>query len=438
MVRKTKALWLDLETQIRWTGGARKPNKTFVRANERFWASLGAEKGRRFVDAIEEYDRHSHAALPVFQVAAAAQREVNAIAVNARTEWKQYIRRQEQVEKEWAKALNAHNRYTTALLALSTAVTQFGTLDPNNPTLAHPAVLQWLADQVTDAGNRLTAVQNHLATARRRANTPPVPGQRQDGKLKMHEETVPEQVKDNRKVRCTAQFKQGQPAKSLARPAWQGAWLFGKGAMADAGLWVLLGANGNVVDRMVRKDTFWQAFEWGLVSKWYGDLRDLNNREPYEIKCHRSLDGAQSGLRDYSLNHLAVNIPGLRYYHIDDTRLLYSMSMEFCPFKSLADLIDDHRSDPNNPIPEPFVWRVFHSWPRPVWRWKRVTRAAMIRSQCPTTSRSSTAISSPPTCSCTLDARLLRKLSDTQALGLRSGIHDEQRRQAESDRLRRW
>lgn len=367
MFKRTRALWIELETKARLIGAANKPNKAFIRECEQFWNRLDATKRSTFVTAYEAYKDLEEEYADTSEIAVDARDEADAIARTAATDWEDYVEKYDRVARKWREAAEVHKELREALRTLSRAVHSFhhGTDDP---TPAHDNVLAWFHTEALNQDHVRRGIVQNTDSAQRLANSPPIPVQRPDGRNKVDEGWVTDAAEKECNVRRQRVFQSSGPGHGMQTDGWVGGWMFNEGAMANAGLWVLLHDDTDLVlDRVVRKDTFWDRSHWAHIQRWWGDIRNPDARVLYELKCHQTLDGAQSNLQEQNSEFLRINVPHLRAHHTDDAEMMLSLTMEYCPLKSLDRLIAKHKEHneqhPNDKrkLPEPFCWRLFHS-----------------------------------------------------------------------------
>lgn len=353
-MKKTRALWIALEREIRL--GPAAPGRAFVKDCERFWARLTAEDRRDFVEAYSEYERCNTDFEERRAAADFRQTSANNIVIDAKTHCQSYIEDFETVAAEWEKLEEPRRLCEEAARRLAQVIVCFRADNETPPNPAHPEVEAWSLNKVNDLRSWRRIAANNKLAAQSNADSPPIEYQRPDGRVKLPADWVSKNVKMQQAVHRAHKFKVGKPGKGKKNwghdQGWRGAWMFSEGALALAGLWVQVDGHDNVQDRVVRKDTYVDSFEWGHIGKWYGNIKDPANRLPYEIKCHQMLDGAESELQYRNLSFHQVNIPALRAYHVDDERRMYSMTMEYCSHRSLQYLIDYHIDNDMKRIPE--------------------------------------------------------------------------------------
>jgi len=217
-------------------------------------------------------------------------------------------------------------------------------------------------------------LQSDVDALQRIRTHPPLPP-RPDGALKYKEADLPKLKKDRFKK---ADLKKGRfrdldeaplpPGNWQSRP-WEGGWHIDQGASSTAVLFLDIDAAGNVRDRMMRKQVYQSRREWADATKWVGDVQDADKRIPVEVACLQDLRAIP---RPVKLEN-RVNAVRLRDHHIYDRIFRYTMYLEYCPYGDLADVIDMHGPRTGEKegykliegltrqIPEPFLWRVFHS-----------------------------------------------------------------------------
>lgn len=360
MVEKTRALWVEFECGARHTGNS-KPSRSLIKECDRFWATLPPDFRDAFVRTYKAYREAQNEYTSKSDDAHDTYLEARSVVINRTTDWSDYIAKHEQSAKAWRSAKKALGRLTRALQKLSRVIARL-----RRPTLnlrpVHPDVDRWIRDENSRFVIDGNTIDVNIASTQGNADTPPIPARRTDHQLKVPLEWVTENAKKARNIRRRKSFEEGSPADEdgLDSGNWHGARMFGEGAMALAGLWVRLDQEDYVDDRLVRKDTYWDQFDWGHVQHWRGDLRDPTARESFEIECHREIDGQKSELQDANSQYLTINVPRVRSSVVYDAEMLTSISMAYCPFGSLNELITEHMEE-DVPIPEPFIWRTFHS-----------------------------------------------------------------------------
>lgn len=112
---------------------------------------------------------------------------------------------------------------------------------------------------------------------------------------------------------------------------WVGGWGLGQGGMGSAGLWVKQNSNGEIIDRLVTKETVQRARVWNRADNWV-PVGSVGVGAPREAFVHNVLTRRQ--FANY-VRHM-----GHRVYQQQNRFRTY---MEFCPHGSLLNLISAHQ-----------------------------------------------------------------------------------------------
>ena len=126
--------------------------------------------------------------------------------------------------------------------------------------------------------------------------------------------------------------------------------------MGVAALWIKEDERGDISERIVRKDAYLTRTDWADATKWNPNASDGYYRVPMEAAC---------------LQHLAAcSVPTLWHCFSDTALLKYTLYMQYCGLGTLFDVMENYyphadADDPldraKEPIPKPFLWRVFQS-----------------------------------------------------------------------------
>ena len=141
----------------------------------------------------------------------------------------------------------------------------------------------------------------------------------------------------------------------------------GGGGGGQAFLWLGVDRNRKILRRMVVKDCYVTAHQWGNVNHWYGDPRDVENRMHMEIKIHQVLRGRQGQEHCAEMLHSEVK----------DRRMFYRLYLTFYPHGDLGHLFKEYKEPPKRPpgrkgkrqkeeppedfVPEPFLWSLLET-----------------------------------------------------------------------------
>ncbi|CAK4032520.1 G2-specific kinase fin1 [Lecanosticta acicola] len=129
---------------------------------------------------------------------------------------------------------------------------------------------------------------------------------------------------------------------------WQGAVDLG-GGISEAGLWVKIDEDGNVVDRIVFKREFVDITRWNTSSNvWHGNPQDPHNRTPLEYFLQNKCNAA-------SPEHFVK----LRNWSQDMEKHALNLYVEYCAGGDLRGVEKKYVSNKNLRIPEPFLWMLF-------------------------------------------------------------------------------
>lgn len=139
-------------------------------------------------------------------------------------------------------------------------------------------------------------------------------------------------------------------------PTWVHMKEIGAGGFGIANLYAQRNAQNEITDRILVKDSFHQAAEWGSILFWHGDPRDKLARKPMEIKAMEMLLGKPGGSE--SVN--PKNIVQLRSQSVNHYQMSTRMIMNFCGLGSLRNLLEEYAAWGTS-IPEPFIWHAFEA-----------------------------------------------------------------------------
>ena len=105
---------------------------------------------------------------------------------------------------------------------------------------------------------------------------------------------------------------------------------------------------------MVLKEVAMDDGDWTDASRFEGDVRDPDNKTPWELACHHAASGVDQ------MPHVVTMRGDARYIDrdwIDNERESYKLYLEFCEYGDLDRLIERFRAW-NKKIPEAFIWHV--------------------------------------------------------------------------------
>nr|POE80018.1 g2-specific protein kinase fin1 [Quercus suber] len=177
------------------------------------------------------------------------------------------------------------------------------------------------------------------------------------------------------------------PSEFATGGTWIGGWSpFPTGPATVAALYVEHNHDMVVFDRMVKKTEFLSMRAWVDMTNWDGhDLRDGATRKPAEVACQQAVQDIKSQVEVMG----SVGIAQLRHWSLSNADQKYSVYTNYCPYKTLADLIHQYNAqDERKHIPEPVLWHFFRcmaeagfamqfghtNWrdPTPVAGWKQI------------------------------------------------------------------
>lgn len=107
------------------------------------------------------------------------------------------------------------------------------------------------------------------------------------------------------------------------------------GGQAKVSLWLQVDQNNLIVDRLAKKEQYYDSEMWFEAKKWEADVKDENSRRPWEIVTHEAL----SNVRDLG-SVVRFYEPSNRRW-VDNNARRHITYLEWCPHGDLQDLIKD-------------------------------------------------------------------------------------------------
>lgn len=168
----------------------------------------------------------------------------------------------------------------------------------------------------------------------------------------------------------------------MAYGQWHGSRELGSGSFGVARLYYRVDDNGNVEERIVVKDAYFNGLDLTDYTAWAGsDLRDPDKRLHMEIKTMMDITARETGGPTKCVRYLA--------HSQDWQRFAYRLYMAYCPLGELAQCFR-HRTprqtlsmrllDKIKPAEEPTVYNDGQDVPEPmIWKWlEDLTETCML------------------------------------------------------------
>lgn len=162
-----------------------------------------------------------------------------------------------------------------------------------------------------------------------------------------HDDSV-EQAKAVRAV----DVRDGELGLQEHRPGvrWE-AWKDVSGGMSEGSLWLAFDERtGRVVDRLFRKDVYYNAKQWHKWKYFDGDLRDVSSKRDWESSCHQAMQEVPG----------FHGVPVLRSSHLNQDLKTARLYIEWAPHGDLAALLASYTTN-QTPIPEPMLWNILET-----------------------------------------------------------------------------
>nr|POF17019.1 l-type lectin-domain containing receptor kinase v.7 [Quercus suber] len=224
----------------------------------------------------------------------------------------------------------------------------------------HPEVANHADFAVTDETGRMNHYQERRQVWEARQDFGDVPGDHQ-GKQRIKEDWIHRtDVIEARKSREESNnIFHAIPAELDTIGKWIGGWRpFTTGAATVVSIYIEHDEQMKVIDRVIKKTEFLSAKAWVDMTNWDGpDLRNGATRKPAEVACQQAVQDIRSQVNPMG----RIGIARLRHWSMNNSELKYSVYTDYCPYKTFADLIYQHRGqdDQIKHIPEPALWHFF-------------------------------------------------------------------------------